>query len=240
MRALQFRQRGECGGVLHRRVEAMQQHGVVAREELALVLEHDDAMARDLGIGGVKVDRVHLARGKRLVGDAVVDAARRRLRQGVSGLQSRPAVAAAEEFVRETESQVGMAREVGDRFDVALFRDILRDPDRVTVGKAERDARGEAKRREPCIQRGKIEVLLGLQDLARDRAGVLRVNVDCAGGERFLEDRGVAEALSKFGARATALRLLCEEFAEHIGFGEALGADLQRRFVSGAGEPGGK
>ncbi len=58
-----------------RRVErgAHQQHRFVAREERAVVLEHPQAKAPDLGVGRVDVDHVDLAGRDRVVGEAVVE-----------------------------------------------------------------------------------------------------------------------------------------------------------------------
>src|SRR2546425_12760116 len=62
----------------------------------------------------VKIHDVDLAGGERFVGEAVIQAARL-LRQAIRRLQSRPAVAPAEELVRKTEAQVGTRREIGNR-----------------------------------------------------------------------------------------------------------------------------
>ena len=101
-----------CGSV-----QPVEQHRVVAREEAAVVLEHAQLVALDLRVGRVDVHHVDLPRRERLVGEAVVEARRRRERQAVGRLQPRPAVGAADELLRQAEAQARMPREVGERPD---------------------------------------------------------------------------------------------------------------------------
>ena len=84
-----------------------------------------DVVARDLRVGGIQVDRIHLARGERLVREPVVEAARRGLRQRVGRLQPRPAVVPPEELVGEPQPQVREAGKVGDAPD-AVALGVLR------------------------------------------------------------------------------------------------------------------
>ena len=44
---------------------------------MPVVLEHADAVALDLRVGGIEIDHVELAGGERFIGEAVVQAARR-------------------------------------------------------------------------------------------------------------------------------------------------------------------
>ena len=76
----------------------MQQHRIVGRKIVAIIGQHRDAVALDLGVGRVKIHDVDLAGGERLVGEAVIQAARL-LRQAIRRLESRPAVAAPEKFM---------------------------------------------------------------------------------------------------------------------------------------------
>ena len=98
-------QRGECRQGVRGQGSAHQQHGVVAREEAAVVLQHAQAQATDLRIGAVHVDQVYLARRQGLVGQAMVQRRCVRDRQAIAALERAPAVGAYQEFVRETRPQ---------------------------------------------------------------------------------------------------------------------------------------
>jgi hypothetical protein len=65
-----------------------------------------------------------------------------------------------------------------------------------------------------------------LQDLEVDGAQVFRVDVDGAGAQGAQHDGGVAQALLVLGGTGTGGGL-GQDFAEDVGFGEALGADVQ-------------
>ena len=98
--ALQLFQCRERNGKAARHVGAVQQHRVIARKELPLVLEHAQLVALDLRVGGVDIHDVDAPRRHRLIGEAVIEAGRRRLRQAIGALQAGPAVGATDELLR--------------------------------------------------------------------------------------------------------------------------------------------
>ena len=77
--AFQALQRLPCLRQALRQIEPVQQHRVVARKHAAVVLEHAQAVALDLGVGGIDVHDIDFPGGDGLVGEAVVQP-RRRLR----------------------------------------------------------------------------------------------------------------------------------------------------------------
>ncbi len=82
----------------------VQQHRVVDREVVLVVLEDRQVVVRNLGVGRVDVGRVHVARGEPAIGEIVVEPGHVRLRQIVERLEAGPAVGAVEELVVESEA----------------------------------------------------------------------------------------------------------------------------------------
>ena len=118
------------------------------------------------------------------------------------------------------------------------------EPRRGRLGHRERIAVVEAQRhrglqpawREPRVQLGERRVAFLLQQLADDAVPVyFGIDVDRAGGERLLEDAGVAEPLAVLGRDAGLLQRLRDDLAEDVRLGEALRAD-----GDGAGGTGGE
>src|SRR5919197_893555 len=56
-----------------RHIAAVEQHRVIAREEMTVVFEHAPAIALDLGVGGVDIHDIDAPGGERLVGEAVIE-----------------------------------------------------------------------------------------------------------------------------------------------------------------------
>jgi len=202
-----------------RNVGAVKQHGVIAREDVRRVVEHTQMFAADLGVSGVDVDHVDLAGAQRVVGNAVVEACRG-LRQFVALHNRRPAIGAAEKFVREAKPQRRMRGEVGQRADVFALGIGFAHGQRVGVFKAERHAGRQAHRRKAAVDVGQQRGLIGIgclvggqvEDFSGDSAEVIRIDVDAAVPERGKDDGGVAQARYVFGgaARVCGLR---EDFA---------------------------
>jgi hypothetical protein len=81
----------------------------------------------------------------------------------------------------------------------------------------------EAERLQLLVQRREVEPVLRLEDLARDRAGVLGIEVDRARLQRFEQDCGVPQA-----GLVRALGRLADDLAEHVGLGKPFRADGER------------
>ena len=84
--------------MLSRRVGAIEQNGVIAREVSAVVFEYDQMILLDARVSGIGVGDIDLAGSERRVCDAVVETARLAERQIVSGSQPWPAVGALEKL----------------------------------------------------------------------------------------------------------------------------------------------
>ena len=191
-------------------------------------------LAADLGIGGVDVDHVDLPGTQRVVGNAMVETGWM-LRQRVACGDGRPAVGAAEKFVRQAEAQRRVHRQIGEGADVLAFGVGLAHGERVGVFKAERHARSQAHGAKCAVyvgqQCGLIRIgrlcLRQVEDFGGDGAEVVGVGVNAAVLERGKDDGGVTQARYVFGWAALGGGLR-EDFAQHVRLGEALGADAQR------------
>jgi hypothetical protein len=205
---------------------AHQQHRVVLGKEGAIVLEHPEAEAAELGIGRVDVDHVDLARRHGVVRQAMVEAGRRR-RQCIGLAQRRPAVGTLQELVRQTELQRPALRrgKVGDARNAQALRLRFAHRQRIGVVEAERHRRHQAARRQPAVELLERRVALALEQLTHDRAGVLGIEVDRPAGECLLEDAGVAQALAMHRRPAGSDQGLGDDLAEHVRLGEALRTD---------------
>ena len=111
---------------------------------MAIVLEHAQAVGADLGVGGVDVGHVDGAGGEGAVGEVVVHARGRRLRQAVAGAQAGPAVGAVEELVGEHEAELRVGGEVGDAADAERAGARLGHAEGVAVVEAERRGHAQA------------------------------------------------------------------------------------------------
>jgi len=86
-------------------VQTVQEDGVVTAEETRVVVQRDEAVLPDLGVGRIQVGRVDRAAGQRAVGEVMVEAAHVALGQVVATAQGRPSVAPAHDLVAEPEAQ---------------------------------------------------------------------------------------------------------------------------------------
>src|SRR5439155_80619 len=183
--------------------------------------------ALDLRVGGVDVLDVDPSRGDRLVGEAVIEPRRRGVGHLVYRLQPRPAVAAADEFLRQAELQAWMFREVRKRADPQRLGAVLAHRERVAVVEAEPHRDAEALRSEGGVEILDARIALDLQDLPRDRPRVLGVEIDRAGPERGEDDAGVTQAGPVLDGDL-AFDRPAQHLTEDVGLGKALGADAQR------------
>ena len=141
--ALQALDRREGGRRARGQIRAVEQDGVVAGEELAVVGQHAQRVGADLGVGRVDVHHVGAAARERAVGEVVVHAARL-VGEAVVGAKPGPAVAAVHDLVREHQPQLGMRDEVGDAADAERGRARLGHRQRVAVVEAQRPAHAQA------------------------------------------------------------------------------------------------
>src|SRR5438477_7804418 len=224
---LELLKRAPGFGKAHRQLEPVKEHRLVARKIFPVVLEHAKFVALDLGVGGIDVHDIDLAGGDRFVSEAVIETRGCRVGQPVRGLQSRPTVPTADEFLRQAELQARVPREVRERADPERLRAVLAHRERVSVVEAEPHRDTEALRREGVIEIPDARITVDLEDLPRDRPRVFGVEVDRAGLARGEHDAGVAEARSVLDGDF-AFDRPAQHLAEDVGLGKALGADAQR------------
>ena len=207
-----------------RQIGAVQQHGVVARKVVRVVLQRVQLQLGNARVGGVDVGDVDARGGQRGVRQAVVDGARA-LRQAVARGQPGPAVGAAQKFLRQRDPQIGLRAQVGDAAQPALARQRLGGGQRVAVGKTQRHTVRQPQARQ--FARDGLGRAAGgqLEDFLLDGAQVFGIDVDRAGLERLQHHRRVAQARPVFGAHAGCARRLRDDLAQDIAFGKALGAD---------------
>jgi len=220
--ALERLERRPCTGRALGQVGSIEEHGVVAREVGTVVVQDAQAVARDLGVGRVHVHDVDAACRQRLVREAVVQAARL-LRQPVEALQSGPTVRASDEFLRQAELQLRIARQVRQRVNSQLLGAIFPHRERISVIETERHARDQPLRRQGPVQLVQPPAAAQPDHLGGNGAGVFRINVDGTGLQRRDDDAGIAEARLQLAAARTG-----QDLAEDIGLGEALRADSHR------------
>ena len=162
----------------------------------------------------------------------MIEAGRRRERQRVSLTQRAPAIGAREELVRQTQAQTagfGGIGQVGQARDAAPRRFVFTQCQRVGVVETERHRHLELARCQQRIELIQRRVVLPLQHLARNRAGVFGVDIDCTRAQRLFENAGVAQTLLVGGGDAVCLQRLAHDLAEDVGLGEALGANRNGR-----------
>ena len=123
-----------------------------------------------------------------------------------------------------------MSLEVREPGDALGARVVAAERDGVGVVEPQRHADGKPHRSELGVELGQRRNRLELEDLLGDRAGVLGVYVDAAGGERIQHDRRVAEPLAvRRRCLARGLCALLDDLAQDVRLGEALRADGERR-----------
>ena len=84
----------------------------------------------------------------------MIETARRCERQVVGLFQSRPAVGAADELLRQSEAQLGMRLEIGESRDAFALRVVAAHRQCVRVVETERHAGCKTHRRELAIELG--------------------------------------------------------------------------------------
>ncbi len=171
-----------------RKIQAVEQHGVVAREEAAVVFQHGQVQTTDLGVRRVELHAVDLAAADRLIREVVLDAAHLPHPQAVVRGQARPAVLPRQELVREREAELGVRLEVRDAPDPQPLRRLPAHRQRVAVVEAEGVADADALWAQGGAHRFETRPARGLKDRLGDRAGVFRVEVHLALLQRLEHD----------------------------------------------------
>src|SRR5439155_9357351 len=114
-------------------------------------------------------------------------------RQAVGCFQSRPAVGAADELLRQAELEPGVLREIRERTDAERLCALLAHRERVAVVEAEPHGYAEALGAERAVQLLHSRMAFELEDFLGDRPGVLGVKIDRAGLQRGEDDARAPE-----------------------------------------------
>ena len=229
-RAFEFGERGPRLRQALRKICSIQKHRIVAREILAVVLEHGQAVLVELGVGRVDVDRVDLVTRNGFISEPVIEAARCVEGQLVRALQSGPAVGAPDEFLRQSEPHVGMRLEVGQPHDIPGTRIVGAHRQCVGIVETQRNRDRQPHGRQLGVEFGERRNAVEFQDFLGDRARVFGVDVDAAGRERVQYDGRIAQSLAvRRACLAGGLSGLPQDLAQDVRLGEALGADAERR-----------
>ena len=227
---LQPGQRGHRGGRPSRQVRSVEPDAFIRGEETAIVLEDAEPVRADLGVGRVEVGGLDLAGRHRAIGQVMIEAADVALGEPVAIAEARPAVGPLHELVAEGQLQLGMVPQVAERPDAqpgragpraSRWRSVSLNPSGrlIPMPRSARAARRPAS----------IADVLARQDLARDRAGVLGIEVQLVGLERMEEDLGAAQLAAVAGRGSWRRRAIRRaDLAEDHRFGEGLGADADR------------
>jgi hypothetical protein len=217
-------ERGPGPGESARQVQAVDEHRCILGKVAPVVGQHPQAVAGDLGVGGVDVHDVDLVGGQGLVGDAVIQAPWL-LGQAVGSLEARPAVAALEELMGQPNAQAGVGGQVADPGETEGARPVLAHCQGIGVVEAQRHRYPEPQGGQAPIEGREVGGLC-LEELAAHGARVVRIEIDAAGPDGRKEDGGVAQAPGvghlRLARRAGGLG---EDLAQDVRLGEAFGAD---------------
>ncbi len=140
---------------------------MIRREEAEVVAEHAEFVLLDLGVGRVKVGRVDLSAGEGAIGEVVVETADVAVREPVAVSDAGPAVGPIHEFIAESEFQVGISFEVGQRDYAETRGDVLAHADGIGVVEPERPAHSHAPLGQRRSQGGLAADALAREDFAR-------------------------------------------------------------------------
>ena len=174
----------------------------------------------DLGVGRVDVDHVDFFLFDRHISESVIEADRR-LGQSVTRCQAAPAVGAANEFIRQTQFELRLPRQIRERFHLQSIS--VSDPhrERVAVVKAKWNRRGETQGLQCGVDLRERFQIRSFQNLQRNRSAVFGIQVNRAGLERRVHDGGIAQSRQQFDRRVPGRR-----FAEHMRKNIRLGKSL--------------
>ena len=229
--AFETRDGPERGRPAPRRVRAVHQDRVVAREEPQIIAQQAQPVPADLGIGGVGVGYVEGPRGESPVSEIVLQPAHLAVGQAVALAQARPPLTPVHELAAETEAQRRVPPEIGDRAHPEPPGERLGHGQGVAVVEAERRGQHQAARRQALAQprAGRLPGSgpLAGQDLLDDGARVLGVDVDLARLERIPHQPRPAEARPVLDRDAGRARRLRHDLPQDHGFGERLRSHAQ-------------
>jgi hypothetical protein len=213
-----------------REVRAIQPHGAIVRKEVSRVAQQAQVVAVDLGVGGVDIDHVCRAAGDGAVGERVRHAGDPVRRQIVGATQPLPAVVAIAELVAEGVAQVGMIAQIADGADAEPLRLTRPHRQRVAIRETQRrpDADASAAQRRAQASEAGSDRLPG-EDLAAQRAGVLRIHVDVAAPQGAPEHARAAELQTQAHPGAGGADTIRGDVGEDHRLVEGLGADHHAR-----------
>ncbi len=226
------RERGQSGVDLRMREQrrgARDDGGVIRREVVAIVLEHDQAVRIDEAAGRVARYQIDLPLRERPIDQREIHGRRRCGKpQSVGARKARVAVLTLKEFVAEAGVP---GRSVGcrgrQRLDSQLSRHVAADEHGKRVLEPQRIEQRQAGLRIVPLDPVKDPMPVRIDRLMKNRrlrgARVLDIRVDVAGTQRTVADEGAAEIQSALDAdRRTRFDRLRDDFAENDLLGEVL------------------
>src|SRR5881409_705899 len=207
-----------------------EQNGRVVGKEAPVVGEQDEIEPREPAVGGEDVDDVHAAGGERRVRQRVLHDPHVGEAQAIVAPEPRPPVRALEEAGVEGRAQAGVAGEIADGPQAQPRRLVATDGERVRVVEAERHADDDALRVERGAHGADRRERGLFEDRLRDRARVLRIDVDGSAGERAPGEARAAKAEPSLGAGLAGLvDDLRDDLRQDVALGERLRADAEAR-----------
>ncbi len=147
------------------------------------------------------------------------------LRQAVARPQRGPAVPPLHELAGEPEAQLGVAPQVRQGRDAQALDGLGPHADRVGVVEAERAGHADRAGSEGRADGRLVAQLLIGQDLLRDGARVLRVDIELPAFQRVEEDARAADLAPVYGLGAGGLGEQPRDLAQDHRLGELLRAD---------------
>jgi hypothetical protein len=224
--------------VFLRKPGADQRRRLVGWEEVPIIAQHHQLVARDETVGGIAVHHVHPARRERAVFERLIERPHRFEAEPVGARQTGEAIGALDEVGREPGRESRRhPREIAQRGEAVAPRGLRSHRYRVTVLEAQwRKPAKPVTRAELPLHFGedapRVAAWLLVENGQQPGARVLRVDIDRARTQRIEGDGGGAEAGSPLHLDPLGLEKLREHLGQQIRFAEGFRRyyDRARRF----------
>ncbi len=165
---------------------------------MEVVLQCHEIVFGNFRIRGIGVLHVNRAVPQRSVAEPMVDPAQLARGETVTLRQGPPAVAALDEFMRETEDQFRMGAQVAEGVDAFGGRGFPAHDQRIGVVETELGRHRHAFRRQGGTQVLRRNRPAAPENFLRNRPGVFRIDIDLPTAQRLPEDDCSAHSLPVF------------------------------------------
>ena len=215
--------------------------GVVGRKVVAVVFEGDEAEGVDEAVGGVAGDDVHLMIHERTVDEPEVHHfGRLGEMEIVAVAPAAEAVGALEEFIADAGTPFWRGpSDVGKFLQMEILRVVASDDHRECVFEAQRLSDFEmeslgVKLLDAMVDGARIALRRFIQHGCQSGAGVLDVEIELAGEQRFVHEEAAAQVrFSNDGDAGFGFDVLGEQLGKNDLLGEKLGANRNFRLARG-------